>query len=323
MRSLRSVAPAAALTVAATLTLGLAAPRDSGLAERSSVERIVDDHAGSFSPDGKTIVFTRYVSTLRHGIDTHPVPQRATPFLMRANGSRKRALRHRGARFDDEATFSPDGRSILFVRDGRVFVMRRDGSRARPVRRDFLEQACPRFSPDGTMISLWRGKATKSGAYFVMNSDGTGLRRITGSGGERFPWGCPSWLPDGKRLVFAKDYSLYLASVAGTISRLTDDEDGTLYRPSVSRNGRWIACDGFIPEGRHAGNGVIVMRVNGTAITRITSYTNESKPDGSATWSPDGRRILFSGYRGRFDGSGVYIVARDGTSLRRLSNFAG
>lgn len=305
---------AAGLTLAVAL-LSISGP---GLAQQPVVLRYVDDYTGAFAPDGKTLVFERFFSTQRRFVDTHPVPQRAVLLVMRADGSRKRVLRHAGARFEYDASFSPDGRSILFVRDERIHLMRRDGSGARPVRRDFLEQACPRFSPDGRLISFWRGRPGRSGGYFVMRADGTGLRRI--SRGELFDWGCPSWFPDGKRLVFAKDYNLYVTSADGTSPRrITDDADGTLYRPSVSPDGRWIACDGFA---NRYGYGIIVMRADGTGLRRITTGSNEIENDAGASWSPDGRRIAFSGYRG-FKGAGVYVVGRDGRALRRLSNIAG
>jgi TolB protein len=281
------------------------------------VKHFVDDHGSSFSPDGKTIVFERWFSTLRYRIDTHAVPKRAVLLLMRSDGSRKRVLGHTGARFEYDATFAPDGRSILFIRDERIYLMRRDGSAAHAVLDDVLEQACPRYSPDGRKISFWRGRLGESGAHFVMNADGSGLRRI--SGGQRFDWGCPSWFPDGKRLVFAKDYSLYVASVdGGNVERITDGKHATLYRPSVSPDGRWIACDGY---SNRYGYGIIVMRADGTAMRRITTESGEIENDEGASWSPDGRRIAFSGYRSRFKGAGIYVVNRDGRALRRLSNF--
>jgi Tol biopolymer transport system component len=108
--------------------------------------------------------------------------------------------------------------------------------------------------------------------------------------------------------------------VDGTnIERITDDKDGTLYRPSASPDGRWIACDGFA---NRYGYGIIVMRAEGTAIRRITRGSGEIENDAGASWSPDGRQIAFSGYRGRFKGAGVYVVDRDGSGLRRLSNVA-
>lgn len=312
MKGLRLLTRAVGVLLAVAL---LSAP-SQGLARQPRVEQLVDDYAGSYSPDGRTIVFERFFSTQRYGIDPHPVQRRAVLLFMRADGSHKRVLRHPGARFEYEATFSPDGRSILFVRGERIYLMRRDGSGARPVRRDSLDEACPQFSPDGSMISLWRGSA-KSGAYYVMNADGTGLRRL--SRAEPVHWGCPSWFPDGKRLVFARRYNLFVARVDGTrIERLTDDKDGTLYRPSVSPDGRWIACDGST----RSGDGIIVMRADGRGIRRITTGTDEFRNDSAGSWSPDGRKIVFSGYRGRFEGAGVYTVNPDGSGLRRLSNFA-
>jgi TolB protein len=301
---LRSLARVATLLVAV-------AP----LSTAPRVERYVNDYMGSYSPNAKTIVFARFFSTARRGVDTHPVPKRAVVLLMRADGSRKRVLRHTGATFEYDATFSPDGRSILFIRDERIYVMRRDGTAARPVRRDVLEQACPRFSPDGSRISFWRGSA-KGGGYYVMNADGTRLRRI--SGGQDIAWGCPSWFPDGRQLVFTKEYNLHVASADGTnVVRITDDRDGIFYRPSVSPDGRWIACDGF--SWRY-GYGIMVMRADGTGLRRITTGSGEIENDSGPSWSSDRRKIAFSGYRG-FPGAGIYVVDRDGRRLRRLSNF--
>ena len=302
--------------------LGVAALSGSGpgSAGQPRVTRLVDDYAGSFSPDGRTIVFERWFSTLRYGVDTHPRQKRSVLLVMRADGSRKRVVRHVGVPFEFDATFSRDGRSLLFVRDDRIFLMRRDGSGARRVRRDHLDQACPRFSPAGSKISLWRGR-NGTGGYFVMNADGTGLRRIVAIGRAEPPWGCPSWFPDGKRLVFAKGYNLYVASADGRrVEQITKDRDNTLYRPAVSPDGRWIACDGNIA--RRSGYGVIVLRADGTRLRRITTAADEIDNDSGPSWSPDGRRIIFSGHRGRSRGAGVYVVNRDGSGLRRLSNFA-
>ena len=295
------------------LGLGLASP--SGVGSRAVVEHRVDDDGPAYTPDGKTIIFERFFSTQRRGIDTHPVAKRAVLMVMRPDGSQKRTLRHPGATFEHDASFSSDGRSIVFVRGGRIFVMRRDGSQARLVSPDSGNHACPRLSPDGGMISFWQGSAT-SGAYFVMNADGSAVRRI--SRGDRFPWGCPAWFPDGKRVVLANHYNLYVAAVDGTaIRRITSDADGTLYRPSVSPDGRWIACDGWH---RRIGYGIIVMRANGSGLKRITTAPNEIDNDASPSWSPDGRSIVFSGSRAPFRGFGIYVVKRDGTQLRRLSN---
>jgi Tol biopolymer transport system component len=306
--------PSLVRAVSVLFAVALVSASGQGSAREPRVEHLVDDYAGSFSPDGKMIVYYRLFSTLRYGVDTHPVEKRAVLRLMRADGSRLRELRHAGAKFEYDPSFSPSGRSILFVRDDRIFLMRRNGSGAHVVRRDTLKQSCPRFSPDGSKISFWRGRSGKSGGYFVMHADGTGLRRI--SGGQRFDWGCPSWFPEGKRLVFAKDFNLYVASIDGAgVEQLT--QGNTFYRPSVSPDGSWIACDGVARRSRY---GIILMRADGKQIRRITTGANEIENDAGASWSPDSRQIVFSGHRG-FKGFGVYVVNRDGSGLRRLSNF--
>ena len=318
VKGLRSLVRAASVLLA----VALLSASDQGLAQQPRVEHLVDDNAGSFSPDAKTIVFERWFSTQRYGVDPHPVGQRAVLLVMRADRSSKRILRHPEATFEYDATFSPDGRSILFVRDERIYLMRRDGSNARPVRRDFLEQACPRFSPDGSMISFWRGStARRSGAYFVMNADGTGLRRIVNSGGEIFAWGLPL-LVFGREGARVRQGLQPLCRFGGRHEPRADhdDKDGTLYRPSVSPDGRWIACDGDMA--RRYGYGIFVMRANGTGMRRITTGANEVENDAGASWAaPDGERIVFSGHRGRLKGAGD-VVNRDGSGLHRLSNFA-
>ena len=300
-----------AFAVSAVVALFAPSPPGSG----ATVERRVDDYGGSFSPDGKSIVFSRVFSTIRIGVDTHPVARRAAILVMRADGSGKRILRHDRARFEEDPSYSPDGRSIIFVRDGQITVMRRDGSHVRALTRGSREHACPRFSPDGSRVSYWRGTST-SGAYLVMNADGTGARRI--SLGHRFAWGCPSWFPDGEQVVYAKDYKLYVvAADGGTAQELTDDRDGTFYRPAVSPDGRSIAVHGWH---RRSGDGIVVMRQDGSAIRRITTSLSETESDAAPSWSPDGKRILFSGYRTGTVGAGVYLVRRDGSGRRRLSN---
>ena len=137
------------------------------------------------------------------------------------------------------------------------------------------------------------------------------------------PMGLSLWFPDGKRLVFARDYMLHVTSLVGASTRITDPEGWDAYRPAVSPDGSWIACDGSLERGPDTGQGIVIMRADGTGFRRITTFPHELQPDIGPQWSPDGRRIVFSGYRGRFDGAGLYSAARDGTGLRRLSNFMG
>ena len=236
---------------------------------------------------------------------------------MRADGSRKRIIRRTGARFEYDATFSPDGGSILFIRGERIYLMRRDGRSAHPCTAMSSSRRA-RASPATGGRSPWRGRAGKSGAYFVMNADGT--RPSAHQRGQRFDWGCPSWFPDGKPARIRQGLQPP-CRLGGRHEHRANHRRQRWHalRPSVSPDGRSIACDGFA---NRYGYGIIVMRAEGTAIRRITRGSGEIENDAGASWSPDGRQIAFSGYRGRFKGAGVYVVDRDGSGLRRLSNVA-
>ena len=118
---------------------------------------------------------------------------------------------------------------------------------------------------------------------YVMNADGTGLRRLTrnatlGPGRSADP----VWSPDGRKLVFVKRV----------------ERGGAPCRP-VGR------CD----------NEIYVMNANGTGLRRLTRNTVK---DGNAVWSPDGRRIAFTRNRG-WQTVNIYVMNADGSGQRRLT----
>jgi TolB protein len=113
---------------------------------------------------------------------------------------------------------SPDGKQIAFVRAfGKInsrgiahvgiYRMRIDGSHVRRVtlpRTRAAEDGDPQWSPDGKQIVFVRHNYTKKPAggqaVYVVNANGTGLRRVTpfrmraGDG--------PDWSPDGSQILF-------------------------------------------------------------------------------------------------------------------------
>ena len=143
----------------------------------------------------------------------------------------------------------------------------------------------PKYSPDGTQIVFMRTKRgilpDGAGALFVMNADGTDLRRIT-------PWGGAfidqSWSPDGRWIAFQKPYGeLFLVRPDGTRMHQVpvDLPAGSGARqPSWSPDGNWIVFS--LTQGQTAS--IYSVRPEGTGLTQVTpaGASQDSAPD----WRP-------------------------------------
>jgi Tol biopolymer transport system component len=176
----------------------------------------------SWSPDGTRIAFE---SNVRGNYEI---------WVMDADGRHKTQITDE-PRFEHlTPSWSPDGTRIVYSRCAAPFgfitacdieVMSADGSYAYRVMGGHRIHVRPVFSPDGTSIAFASDRAGFVSAIWVVNSDGTGLRRLTTPGIEGF-W--PDWSPDGERILFTDNCcvphsNLWSVSLDGTeLSRLTD-----------------------------------------------------------------------------------------------------
>jgi dipeptidyl aminopeptidase/acylaminoacyl peptidase len=153
--------------------------------------------------------------------------------------------------------------------DGIYTVRASDGGD--PVRLTHGHDASPHFSPDGTEVSFLRTREgvspPGSGALFVIQADGAGLRRIT-------PWGFAfldqSWSPDGRWIAFQRPYGqLYLVHPDGTelhrIPVVLPPGAGAL-NPAWSPDGTEIAFS----LTRDGAANVYTVRPDGTALEQVT-----------------------------------------------------
>jgi Tol biopolymer transport system component len=163
----------------------------------------------------------------------------------------------------------------------------------------------------------------------IINSDGSGLRRLTPDDGGNYEF--PSWSPDGRRLVLraARPDSKGLSILdvdSGTLTPLTPGS-GTDNLPAWSPEGDVITF-----TSRREGDWEIYsIRPDGTGLKRLTRSPGN---DAHASWSPDGQWIAFSSARGGFKdemarggggGQGatdIFVMRPDGTDVRRLTDDA-
>ena len=106
-----------------------------------------------------------------------------------------------GAGEDDEPELSRDGTRLLYsnVRNSwELIVGDPEGRTDRTLLERHTEMLFPQFAPDGTRIAFF-GRNDRAVAIFTINTDGTGLRSLTGGTELNH---MPRWSADGASIYF-------------------------------------------------------------------------------------------------------------------------
>jgi TolB protein len=198
-------------------------------------------------------------------------------YVMNADGSGVRRLTSTD-KTDHNPAWSPDGKRIVYSREGALFVTPTAGGRARRVGHGFGSANDPAWSPDGTRIAFdYRRPGFQNRELYVMNADGTRLRELTRLGRtSEFP----AWSPDGTRIAFQSDTRL------GHVEIYTIRSDGSGLKQETRSN-----TDATEPAWTPAG-GLSFVRDGAVwleAAARVTRLTSEQDNDSSPVWRP--RRV--------------------------------
>jgi TolB protein len=237
---------------------------------------------------------------------------------------------------DSDATWpkwSPDGTRIAFERDfathAGIYTMNPDGSDVESLTPHGFNGE-PSWSPNGKRITFGRYIPNKEASIWVMNADGSNVRRVTkyllpkndGCGGCAGQ-GASVFSPDGKRLAFTwikgeRSGAIYVVGVDGKgLRQVTPFGRGVADVIDWSPDGTRLAFSS--PEFGRPGksSNVSVIRPDGTGLRQITHEKGGTVNDGFDSWSPDGTQMAFVSNRdGAYE---IYLMHADGTNITPLT----
>lgn len=241
----------------------------------------------AYSPDGRRIAFT--VGSVLH--------------VMSPDGSRPRRVRSEGSsQFQEGPVWSPDGRTFVYATvrlesDLEIAIVNGDGSRLRALTQNKVHEFSPAWSPNRRRIAFVR-----RGAVWLMNADGSRLRRLIAGGS-------PTWSPTGGHIAFASDRGVHMVNASGgTPRRLAEG-----HTPAWSPKGAEIA---FV-----RGLRVLTVNLESGAERELVNYERscpgnvELSTIAGLDWSPNGERIVVALVcdDGRFASVSPDVVRANGT----------
>ena len=254
-------------------------PNGSGLRQVTHVPRH-DPGAENpiWSPDGTTIAFD---AAAGKGVNIFTV----------SPGEHPAQLPLGVGAFNGDPAYSRDGTQISFDQDvgprapkvHGIFVANADGSNPRRVttgiRTTQAFDTQSQWSPDGNRLVFMSVKNSKQAAIFVVNIDGTGLKRLT-------PWsldaGNPDWSPDGRKILFNPYWDPHPGKFSNIFSMRPDGSHRTQltrarpgvqsFAPAWSPDGTKIVFVRFTPIGKQNGRlDLFTMNSDGTRVRRVTN----------------------------------------------------
>jgi TolB protein len=138
---------------------------------------------------------------------------------------------------DVQGNFAPAtiGESVVYVssRDGDSEIYR-DAQRLTAFHRDDWQ---PTPAPDGRTIAFLSDR-DGTGHIYLMDADGTNLRRLTTQLGEESD---PTWSRDGKQLAYVVDGQVWVRDVTSGRERAITAPGVRELEPSFSPDGHWLA----------------------------------------------------------------------------------
>jgi len=245
-------------------------------------------------------------------------------YIMDCDGANRVQLTsHPGDEYSPE--WSPDGKKIAYrsKREGNweIYIINVDGGGERNFSNHFANDLDPAWSPDGKWIAFASDRDGGDLDIYIQEVEGGRIIQITAN---NYPESGPSWSPDGDVLAFAQNRyddelfgKLVIVSLEDFVTETVLSEIVFIREPTWSPDGKQLA---FV-----LGYEISTICVVDTQDWKYIDLIKlEDRPEGgemrnySPSWSPDSNQIVFGSNIN--NGIGIYIMNRDGSELRRITN---
>ena len=199
-------------------------------------------------------------------------------------------------------TLSPDRRQIVWAAlsfgnggsQSTLRIMNADGTNARPLSSDanLSGAQVPVWHPDGTRLAFSKG----NDGIWTINSDGSGLRRLTDSGAN------PSWNRAG-RIAF---------NAAPGVRTVTNQARSHTQRA-------------VLPPTTGTYTDIWTMNADGSDLRQLTrqDQTEAGLASINPAWSADGQTLVFNSVPGSGIAAQLFLISADGANRRRLGDLEG
>jgi TolB protein len=224
--------------------------------------------APSWSPDGRSLLFTSFASG------------NPSLFITDLDGSKRLLSSRRGLNLGGR--WSPGGRAIAVALEAGgatdIALLDPNGEIMHFVTKDRSIDVSPSWSPDGQSIVFCSDRGGGPQIY-VVSAQGGSPRRVTFDGSYNTS---PAWSPKGDRIAYASRFGgrfqIFTVAVGGgDVKRITstrgDNED-----PSWSPDGRYLVFSST----RDGSGAIYFSDASGTKQTRLTPSGGD---DSSPAWS--------------------------------------
>ncbi len=284
----------------------------TGLRHLTDLKNNESVEPGCWSPDGTRIAF------YSDRFDNDDI------FVISAEVHRPRLIVADGEANLQFPMYSQDGKKIVYQADlpdktGELRLYDLETKRSSVLLESPHADLAPAFSPDGEWIAF-HSKIESNTEIYVIRPDGKDLTNLTQHAARDF---YPMFSPDGKQIAFASNrdgnyggYNLFVMNLDGGGQRLIhSDKLGMSVEPAWSPDGRELIFANDREDGATGNFEIFKIRLDQTGVAQ--RLTVRRRADGHASFSPDGKRIVFNSTA---DGNAeIYLMNSDGTGLIRIT----